>query len=91
MVAHTGSNDTGFYGANERFADNYNARIGALSYFGVDVGQPITKNIQLTYSREFRTGDQVGKYHIPLTMNVYYEVAKAIQKTNDGSYQVIYL
>ena len=47
MVAHTGSNDTGFYGANERFADNYNARIGALSYFGVDVGQPITKNIQL--------------------------------------------
>jgi hypothetical protein len=91
MVAHTGSNDTGFYGAEARFADDYNARLGALSYFGVDVGQPITKNIQLSYSREFRTGDAVGKYHIPITMNVYYEVAKAIQKTKDGSYQIVYL
>ena len=91
MVAHTGSNDTGFYGADARFSDNYNARIGALSYFGIDIGQPITKNIQLYYSREFRTGDAVSKYHIPLTMNVYYEVAKAIQMTKDGSYQVVYL
>jgi hypothetical protein len=53
--------------------------------------QTITKNIQLYYSRQFRTDDSPAKYLIPLTMNVYYEVAKAIQMTKDGSYQVVYL
>lgn len=88
MVAHTASNDLPFYGAVDRFEDAFSGRVSALGYFGCIIGQPITKNIQLTYTREARAGGN-EIYLKPLVINVYYEVAKEIVKTKDG-YNVLY-
>ena len=88
-VCHSASNDLPFYGAVDRFEDDFNARVGALGYFACTIGQAITKNIQLTYTREARAGGN-AVYLIPLVINVYYEVAKEIVKTKDG-YNVLYV
>lgn len=88
LSCHNGSSDSGFVGCADRVED-YEARVGHLSYFGLLVNQQIIKNIQLNYKRLLReSGD--AQYGQALNINVFYEVSKSIVKTKDG-YNVIYV
>lgn len=88
MVCHNGSADSGFVACSARVED-YTARVGHLSYFGILVNQPIVKNIQMQYKRLLRSGGD-AQYAQALNINVFYEVSKSIVKTKDG-YNVIYV
>jgi hypothetical protein len=88
MVCHNGSADSGFVACAARVED-YVARVGHLSYFGVLVNQSIVKNIQMQYKRLIRAGGD-AQYDQPLNINVFYEVSKSIVKTKDG-YNIIYV